>query len=367
MRTTLVFTIWLAVSASSFAPAFAQRAPSFPSDSSVLALLRTRVDGGTNPAIVVGLLENGKHRVIAYGKSATNGFDVDGRTLFEIGSITKVFTGTLLAHMVQRGEVKLDDPVQKFFPSSPRMPRLNGRSITLGDLATQHSGLPRVPDNLRPANRRNPYADYSADSLLAFLSRYRLTRPPGESFEYSNLGVGLLGLALARRAGSCYEALLIARMLGPLGMNDTRIILDGERRRRLAVGHDQLGRVAENWDATSLAGAGALRSTANDMLIFAAAALGAPGPLSAAFQEAERARLVVSQARRTSIGLNWFITRAGKVEIVWHNGGTGGYRSYLGLDKAGQRAVVVLTNSQNGADDIGRYLLDPTLPLANAP
>lgn len=360
-------TLLLATAASA-SPLSAQTlAPSFPADSAITAMLRARVESGSNPGIVVGILDNGKRRVIAYGRSRANGAAIDGRTLFEIGSITKVFTGTLLADMVRRGEVKLDDPIELYLPSGVRTPRYQGQVITLGDLATQHSGLPRVPNNLHPPDPRNPYAGYTADSLYAFLARYSLTRAPGERFEYSNLGVGLLGHALARRTGTSYESLLVSRILTPLGMSDTRITLTGDRKRRLAVGHDQSGRVAENWDAELLAGAGALRSTANDLLTFAAAALGAPGPLSVAFEDAEHPRFVISPARRTSIGLNWFTTHAGNIDIVWHNGGTGGYRSYLGLDKAGKRAVIVLTNSQNGADDIGRYLLDPTLPLGTAP
>jgi D-alanyl-D-alanine-carboxypeptidase/D-alanyl-D-alanine-endopeptidase len=321
--------VWALCSIVVIAAALAQpargQATSFPTDSSILAMLRARLERSGSTAIVVGLLEDGKRRVIAHGTTSRGGQVVGGNTVFEIGSITKVFTGTLLADMARRGEIKLEDPVSKYLPASVRMPSSNGRRITVGDLADQHSGLPRLPDNLNPANPKNPYADYPADSMFAFLSRHTLARAPGARFEYSNLGVGLLGHALARRAGTTYETLLIP----------------------------------------SLAGAGALRSTANDLLDFAAAALGTPGPLAAAFEMAQRPRHDINP--RMSIGLNWFTARAGNVAIVWHNGGTGGYRSYLGLDKGGRRAVVVLTNSQNGADDIGRHLLDPVLPLASAP
>jgi D-alanyl-D-alanine-carboxypeptidase/D-alanyl-D-alanine-endopeptidase len=361
--------VWALCSIVVIAAALAQpargQATSFPTDSSILAMLRARLERSGSTAIVVGLLEDGKRRVIAHGTTSRGGQVVGGNTVFEIGSITKVFTGTLLADMARRGEIKLEDPVSKYLPASVRMPSSNGRRITVGDLADQHSGLPRLPDNLNPANPKNPYADYPADSMFAFLSRHTLARAPGARFEYSNLGVGLLGHALARRAGTTYETLLIERILDPLGLDDTRITLTPSMRQRLAAGHDASGVPAENWDIPSLAGAGALRSTANDLLDFAAAALGTPGPLAAAFEMAQRPRHDINP--RMSIGLNWFTARAGNVAIVWHNGGTGGYRSYLGLDKGGRRAVVVLTNSQNGADDIGRHLLDPVLPLASAP
>ena len=323
-------------------------------DVAVNELIRQRVSSGANPAIVVGVIEGGQSRVFAFGKADAPNGQLDGNTVFEIGSITKVFTSAILADMVRKGEVSLDDPVEKFLPPGVRVPA-RGRKITLLDLSVQHSGLPRLPDNLAPRDVKNPYADYTADSMFAFLSRYRLTRDVGAQFEYSNLGVGLLGEALSRRAETSYEQLVTTRVLRPLGMSDTRITLTPYMSRRLAVGHDQQGAVTENWDVRGIAGAGALRSSVNDMLKFAAAALTNDGPLGPAFTLAQQPRRTLAASQR--IGLNWLISSAGTTEIVWHNGGTGGYRSYLGLDKRNQRAVVVLTNSANGADDIGQRIL----------
>ncbi len=323
-------------------------------DGAVNELIRERVSSGSNPAIVVGVVEDGRTRIFAAGKADAPNGRLDGNTIFEIGSITKVFTSTILADMVRKGDVSLDDPVEKFLPPTVRVPS-RGRKITLLDLSLQHSGLPRLPDNLAPRDVHNPYADYSADSMFAFLSRYRLTRDVGAQFEYSNLGVGLLGEALSRRAGMTYEQLVTDRVLRPLGMSDTRITLTPDLKQRLIVGYDQLGHPTENWDVRGIAGAGALRSSANDMLKFAAAALTNDGPLGPAFAMAEQPRRTLAATQR--IGLNWLISSAGPLEIVWHNGGTGGYRSYIGLDKRNQRAVVVLTNSANGADDIGQRIL----------
>ena len=336
-------------------------------DDEISKVLALRVASGRNPSIVVGIYENGKTRIIPMGSSGSPGQPLDGNTVFEIGSITKVFTSTLLADMVARGLVRYDDPVSKYLPSSVRVPSRNGRAITLEDLATQHSGLPRLPDNLTPADPANPYADYTVAQMYDFLSRYTLPRDPGQTFEYSNLGVGLLGHVLALRAGTTYEALVVDRILAPLGMRDTRITLTPDMRAHLAQAYDAKGLPTKNWDLPTLAGAGALRSTANDMLRFAAAALGAQGTppaVASALAEAERPRRALPGAGKTQIGLNWFTSNAGPVEIVWHNGGTGGYRTFLGLDKARQRAVVVLATA-NGADDIGRHILDPSLPLAD--
>ena len=198
----------------------------------------------------------------------------NGDTIFEIGSATKVFTSLLLADMVQRGEVALNDPVAKFLPAGVSVPERNGRQITLVDLATHTSGLPRLPANLNPKDPNNPYADYTPEQLYQFLSSYQLPRDIGAQYEYSNLGGGLLGFALARRAGMSYEALVKSRICDPLGMKDTGITLTPEMKARFAVGHDQgLARV-ENWDLPTLAGAGALRSTANDLLAFVSANIG---------------------------------------------------------------------------------------------
>jgi CubicO group peptidase (beta-lactamase class C family) len=340
-----------------------------PTDADVRAMLLRRVATGKNPGIVVGIYENGTTRIIAMGRSNAPNDSLDGNTVFEIGSITKVFTSTLLADMAARRLVSLDDPVAKYLPANVRVPSRNGRSITLLDLAIQHSGLPRLPDNMHPADPDNPYADYTREQMYEFLSRYELSRDPGATFEYSNLGVGLLGDALSLRAGTSYEALVIDRILEPLGMRDTRITLAPIMRARLAHGYDARGFPTKNWDLPALAGAGALRSTVNDMLRFAAAAVGAPGTpaaVASALADAERPRRPLGTDGTGQIGLNWFTFRTGPVEIVWHNGGTGGYRSFLGLDKARKRAVVVLTNSANGVDDVGRHLLDPTLPLLDA-
>ena len=337
-----------------------------PSDGDIRAMLLRRVASRKNPGVVVGIYDHGQTRIVAMGASGSPNDSLDGNTVFEIGSITKVFTSTLLADMVARGLVALDDPVSKFLPPNVRMPSRNGREITLVDLATQHSGLPRMPSNFSPGDPANPYADYTDSLMFDFLSHYELTRDPGASFEYSNLGVGLLGNALARRAGMPYEALLTQRILEPLGMRNTGIVLTSAMRTRLAQGHDAAGAAVKNWDLLALAGAGAIRSSANDLLRFAAAALGVadtPPAVAAALAEAEKPRRDLQGPGNQQIGLNWFTAHQGPVEIVWHNGGTGGYRSFLGLDKAHQRAVVVLTNSGNSVDDVGRHLLDPTLPL----
>jgi CubicO group peptidase (beta-lactamase class C family) len=191
------------------------------------------------PGMVIGIAEaSGRRRIIAYGRwSPTDPRPVDGDTLFEIGSITKLFTAVLLTDMVRRGEVGLEDPAEKYAPPGMVLPRWGGREITLLDLVTHTSGLPNFPDNLGARSPLNPFADYHERRLDAFLSGYRLRRSPGAVWEYSSLGAGLLGNLLARRADTDYEVLLKNRVLNPLGMGSTAVLLLPDQQRRLAPGH----------------------------------------------------------------------------------------------------------------------------------
>lgn len=338
-----------------------------PGDAAIRSILRDRIDvQKQGVGIVAGVIDSSGKRIVPYGSMlAGEKRPVDGDTVFEIGSVTKVFTALLLADMVARGEVELTDPVSKYLPSSVKVPQRGGKSITLEHLATHTSGLPRLPSNLMPADPSNPYADYSADRLYEFLSGYELTRDIGAKYEYSNLGAGLLGHALALRAKSDYGTLVRTRILEPLGMKSTSIALSDEMKSRLATGHDANLKRAANWDLTTLAGAGALRSTVNDMLIFVGAAAGlGESPLAAAMKSMLAARRA-TDSPGLDIALGWHILKANGRESVWHNGGTGGYRSFVGFDPELRTGVVVLSNTSTaaGVDDIGRHLLDPRAPL----
>ncbi len=350
--------------ASGSAPMGAQ---SLPGDSAVRAILRERVDAGRFAGIAVGLVSrDGARRVIAYGpRAGVQPFD--GNTVFEIGSITKTFTAAILADMVAKGEVALDDPVTKHLPPGTVVPARDGKPITLGDLATQTSGLARMPSNFFPKDGANPYADYTLAQLYAFLAGYTPPRATGERYEYSNLGPALLGQALGHRAAQDYETLVTERVLAPLGMRDTRIALTGAMRARLAPGHTEGGTPTKNWDLPTFAGAGALRSTVNDMLRYIHAnADSTSRPLGATLAMTHGARFAISPVM--SIGLGWHrrTTPGGRV-IVWHNGGTGGYRTFTGYLEGSGTGVVVLSNTSRSVDEIGFHLLDASIPLPPVP
>lgn len=199
---------------------------------------KQRVDRcGLSPSMVVGVTQGGRRSVVAHGVAGPTGKALDGSAGFEIGSITKLFTALLLADMARRGEAALDEPVAALLPPGTRVPERHGQPITLLQLARHISGLPRLPPDVPPSSSE-PYAGYTAERLYAFLADHKLARTPGDGFEYSNLGAGLLGHALGLRAGLDYAGLVASRILQPLGMCDTAIRLPPALAARFASGHD---------------------------------------------------------------------------------------------------------------------------------
>jgi CubicO group peptidase (beta-lactamase class C family) len=344
------------------------RVTSAPSDAEIRRILSDRIDvQKRDVGIVVGVIEPKGRRVIAYGSlEKGDKRTLDGDTLFEIGSITKVFTALLAADMAQRGELKLDDPIAKYLPPGVKVPERNGRQITLVDLATHTSALPRMPANFRPKDPENPYADYTVEALYSFLSSYELPREIGAKFEYSNLGFGLLGQGLAHRSGMDYEQLVVTRICDPLHMNSTRITLSAPLQQRLAAGHGADLVTVSVWDIPTLAGAGALRSSTNDLLNFLSAMLGyTNNPLAAA----QKTTLEISRPTGGAFidtGLGWVIDTRGGGKIIWKNGGTGGYRTFIGYSPQNRIGIVALSNTStnDGPDDIGLHLLDARYPLS---
>jgi serine-type D-Ala-D-Ala carboxypeptidase/endopeptidase len=350
------------------APALPANGTTVPSDAEIRSILVDRIDvQKQGVGIVVGVIEPQGRRIVAYGSlERGDKRPPDGDTLFEIGSITKVFTALLAADMAKRGELKLDDPIAKYLPSTVKIPERNGHQITIVDLATHTSGLPRMPANFRPKDPENPYVDYSVEQLYSYLDSYELHRDIGVKFEYSNLGFGLLGQGLAQRAGMDYEKLVVTRICDPLGMKSTRITLSEPLRKRFAPGHSADLVTVSAWDIPTLAGAGALRSSASDLLIFLAAMMGyTDNPLA----DAQKTTLSISRSTGepfVDTGLGWVIDTRGGAQIIWKNGGTGGYRTFIGYSPKTRVGIVALSNTStnDGVDDIGLHLLDARFPLA---
>ncbi|MFY0630197.1 MAG: serine hydrolase [Flavobacteriaceae bacterium] len=328
--------------------------------------IKKRVDYGDNSSIVVALLDGDKVDSFTYGKTALeNGTSVNENSVYEIGSISKVFTTILLANEVESGRMKLSDPISKYLPKSVKVPSRNGKEITLKDLATHTSGLPRMPSNFAPAKPMNPFADYSVDQLYSFLSNYTLTRDIGSKYEYSNYAMGLLGHILELHTGKSYEELIAERITAPHKMSDTKMVMTTKMKAQLAIGHSGTIQMP-NWDFMTLGSAGGIKSTLNDMIKF----------IKANMLKGNKAMQLSHQTaykgdKDFTIGLGWHYMKTGNDEkIIWHNGRTGGYTAFTGFIEGTAKAVVVLTNSQESIDDIGLKLLDtsrkiriPTKPL----
>lgn len=311
----------------------------------VSRLAKPLIDGKVVPSLVVGIIDEGKTSVFAFGQ-ISEGHEAapDGDTIFEIGSVSKVFTAILLADAAERGEVKLDDPLGTLLPVGVKAPTFEGKEIRLEDISTHFSGLPRLPSNMDATSLDNPYAMYTKEKMMEFLSSYALPRAPGDTYEYSNFAVGMLGTLLADRAKVDYEKLMRDRLAVPLHMDDTVVTLSDSQRKRLAPGH-RGGLRVPNWDLASLAGAGGIRSTVNDLLKLAAAQMEPEkSPLRGPLANVSQRRKDIA-GTGLGMGLGWHI--AGDKSTRFHNGQTGGYSSAIFVSAAMKKSVVVLAN---GAD-----------------
>jgi CubicO group peptidase (beta-lactamase class C family) len=314
------------------------RAADFPSimNHDIAPMLRrldlAAEDGGAG--IVIGVSEHGVRRVMTYGAAEPD-------SLFEIGSITKTFTGLLLAQMAVQGELDLRDRVRDLLPPGTAAAPA-GYQITLLDLATHHSGLPPMPDNPVQGNVREKFTNYHASDLYAFLKRHGLGKPTDAQFLYSNLGFTVLGAALTNRARTSYAELLRREITGPLGMKDTAISLSPEQRGRFMQGYDAQRRQTPAWDLDAFASAGGIRSTAGDMLTYLEAQL---HPEHAPF----RAALVESQVPFNHVAGNRRSALAWQYEpdagVYMHNGATGGFTSFAFFNPRRDLAAVVLMNA----------------------
>jgi len=323
--------------------------------------IEARIENGYTPSMAIAFIDSTGTYYYNFGKTESVGETVNKHTIYEIGSITKVFTGILLAQEIIDGQLSADDDVNQFLLDGGKISAIDGNQITLGHLVDHSSGLPGIPTNFAPANPNNPYVDYSKSHLYEFLSSFQPNRTVGAKYEYSNLATGLLGHLLAKTNDMSYEDLLLENIAGPLEMDDTKITLTKDMKERLAKGHNA-GNTVANWDFDVLAGAGAIRSSTSDMAKFISANLGyLDTPLKQALNLSHELRHDMADGR--SVAMAWHIDEGINGDVIWHNGGTGGYRSFCGFVKETGQGVVILTNSSQSSDDIGFKILDPSAKL----
>lgn len=340
-----------------------------------------------NTGMVLGMINGGEQSIYGYGKTKDNeNRPPDEDTLFEIGSVTKVFTAALLALLIEDGKLGLEDPVQKMMPELSNLPP----EVTLLQLASHTSGLPKMPSNIYRSmlkDRHDPFAAYTMEEMMAAVDKFKFNKKKTETVNYSNLGAALLGQILARRAGKTYEQIVKELICDPLEMGDTGIQLTEEQKTRLAWPHNAKGKKAQNWNPGPMEPAGAIRSTVNDLLKFLATNLGSDTaemiknleicheiqttnyPPPSRLQKALMRDNDFGRYRQ-GIGLAWHVGQLREKSnlIHWHHGATGGYRSFIGFVKSTGIGVVVLANrspsfvdgltNSTTADEIGFRVLE---------
>jgi CubicO group peptidase (beta-lactamase class C family) len=334
-----------------------------PSTNTLVTLMDKEVDSVVQPYIMMaattglslGILKDGNTLFYGYGETTKGNKQIPNEnTIFEIGSISKTFTAILLADAVNSGKVKLDDPINKYLPDSIPQLEYKGISITLKTLSNHSSGIPGIPSNFSGTDMTNPYKDYDINKLFSFYKNFKPTRKPGEKYEYSNLAVGTLGTILERIYKRNYEPLIDEKICTPLGMNDTREFIRMKDSARFAKGYNEYGNYNSPWDFKALAGAGSIRSTASDLVKYARANLGdAPRSLNQAIQLTH----VVTFKDGAEVGLAWHYIQPGTDKVIFHNGQTGGYHSYLAVNIEKQFAVVILSNCGMGTEAVGDALM----------
>jgi serine-type D-Ala-D-Ala carboxypeptidase/endopeptidase len=336
------------------------------------------IDSLPAAGLVVGVVRPDGNQVFGFGRrSVSREGPPDGETVFEIGDMTQVFTGLLLARMAEQGVVQLDEPVLSLLPDTVSVPMFEGRPIELEHLATWTSGLPRLPqhpispllDAFPPFSRAAPFR--SKKWLYDLLSSLDITQAPGSHMDGSDLGMGLLGHALERAAKTDYETALEREVCGPLGLRSTGVKLTPAMRAHLAEGL-RVGwgsyrgwRVASplsRWPTRAIPGANGLCSTANDLLTLLRAHL-AGFPMETALAESRAPRVQV--AGGPSVGLGWFVDATPGGNLVWQHGSAGASRGYMAFLDGGGVGVVVLADAPVDVDLLGKRILNRLLAPAS--
>lgn len=319
-------------------------------EAKISELVEPLIEARRLQAVSIGVVDADTLWTRSFGAmSATDTRSPTENTLYEIGSITKVFTGILLASAVNAGEVELDDSISSIATSVAKANPTVGDSILLRHLSTHSSGLPRMPGNWQPADAHRPYVDYDRVKMFEFIETVKPSQPPGTASGYSNVAVGLLGELLALRIGEPYEQLIAERITTPLGMRDTTLRVHDEARQRLAPPHFASGEPGYEWEFDAFAAAGAIRSTVHDMQLFIAAHLRPRDDALGKAIELAWQQHLPSQGKSFAMGLGWHIARDGSTR--WHNGQTGGYHSMLMINRRLNAGVIVLGNTASGEID----------------
>lgn len=330
---------------------------------SIKSIIEKEVSNKRSKSIIVGVVDaNGRHIISVGVKNDVSKEKPDGNTIYEIGSIGKLFTALAMAEMNLKKELNYNDPISKFLPKTVKTPVKNGKEISLLHLSTNRSGLPRVQYNLDPKNLDDPFADYTDAQLYEYISGFELNRDVNSKWQYSNVGYGLLGHILSLVAKKDYETLIKQKICSPLQMKNTVVTFNSKKYSNYATGHSECGRPVKGWSGgtQTLAGAGAFRSTTNDLLNFAAANLGIIKTDLLPAMELSHINQGKKDGNDGFVTMGWTIMSEDNQNILWKDGGTFGCRTFIGIDKKNKYGIVILSNADNPVTDIGLHIMDTT-------
>ncbi len=327
----------------------------------VQAMIQREVANKRSKSIIVGIVDASGRKIFAAGvKSESDTTLPDGNTIYEIGSITKVFTSLLLADMSLQKQLNLNDPISGFLPKNIKSPKRNGKEISLLSLSTHRSGMPRFPYNVDPKNIDQPYIDYTVDQLYEHISHFEPPYAIDSRWRYSNVAYGVLGQILTLVAKKDFETLVTANICQPLGMYNTGISLTAKQKANLAIGHAETGTEKGLTELGAISAGGALRSTVNDLLSFAEANLGLMKTSLLPAMQLTHLLQAKKDVNDTFTTMGWTLVNEDGY-VLFKDGGMPGYTAFLGIDKKNKFGVVVLSNSNNSVTDIGRNILQPSI------
>ena len=334
---------------------FAQFSPDFSE------YLEARMVQDESPSFSIAVLyEHGKVYFFSIGtKDFDSNYEVNEHTIYEIGSITKTFTAGILHHLLSENGFSTSTPVNEIISEFANIRDYEERHIKVGDLLNHHSALPRLPGNMMPANDMDPYQDYTNSLMYNFLDDFRPLYKPGTQFAYSNLGYMLAGNIAEILSGNSIDNLYEYYFTAPLEMNSTsRILADSSRFAQPTFGGERV----LPWNFDGVKGLGELRSTTADLISYVKMMSGKTDiPYRDYFIQATTDRKSISES--VSMAHGWFVMNQNDDVIVYHGGGTGGFRAFAGFSEVSGRAAVVLTNSGAEVDDIGLHLINDAFEL----
>jgi CubicO group peptidase (beta-lactamase class C family) len=322
-------------------------------DKKIDAIMQPFMYKSKTVGLSIGVLKNGEIYFYNYGETKKGDGQIpSAKNLYEIGSITKTFTGLLLAKAVIEKKISLNDPVNKYLPQNIPVIKFGNDTLKIIHLSNHTSGLPPLPDNLDLQNNlSNPYKNYDETKLYAFLKTATLAQKPGVKFEYCNLGVGLLGNILEKVNKLSFEKMVINFICTKADMNATKQLLIKKDSALFLQGYDENISAQGQWDFKALGAAGCLRSNAEDMLKYAVINLHSKDVMLQ--QAIALSHQPTFEEKDQKIGLNWFVQNWGWGSILFHSGETGGYHSFFAINTKTKNALVILANTAINNDEAG--------------